>query len=846
MAVSLLVPIAVTAKVVKADTPVPALGGKPFNRDSKLEAGVHVHWALPDALTRATVLSGDPGNQVVFPGVPDLWMVTRFNQGPATNARDPKRGWRAWVVDSRTQTVTPFSSWKLPTGRDPRMLHTVAGMLPSAAGVKYPGWGLWDQSAGNFDLALAAYYPAARARFGLFDDLSDLTVKTGNVSYTVVGWYSISDNDPLYMSPQKEKQIDDWKFSYPHTNRLYEILTPVASNVKPIASPAWTPSKITVTDAPAPAPEMVQNTRRMATRGGTMDTRMKQVQGMQTAQGAVAAGAVQSIVAGVYGPATPSNMVCHGSVMQVALAPPAAAAASLDVHLHPSLKRALAEVAAMKGQQKDVDAAEMLLQDLDHKKDTVAGILDLPGAAHALTFQGAAGKSRYYARIQIATPLVFKELPQITLAEQPAGITAAGHWPEMPEMMMRSLSSDHSSIAMANRGAAMTPIATKPTGPSADDLKAWRDDVRKAFATASTAAAAAGNTMDPRQVLVQDFRSKAQPRSLAPSINGSASDGAGWWIDINDDSALDQILKDGAGANISMPDAGNLFEVPSARWYRPWSPHVVVYGAGRSFRFGFDGRLDANGYLHCRVTGGTMYSLAVSSTPAVLGADLLSNSATIGSAIGVPAETRPILGEALLMDAESSGSMAALAGTAGHPASADLFRSAILTLWLNRDPSLANKDAAAKVQTKGPVASAIAITPWEDPFEPLFLDANYSHPHSTLEKDWLLNEDQVEFVAASAAATNPPAGQVEVFDERTRLTPNIAQTLKSRLVTRTTTSFQGDKQITQAPPKNLSALTFDQLDAVSAPLVGFDDTLFSRGYRQRSGALRVTWSTYSA
>ena len=57
MASSLLIPIGLCAKVVKQQNKVPALGGKPFNRDAMLEKGIHLHWALPDALARAKLIT---------------------------------------------------------------------------------------------------------------------------------------------------------------------------------------------------------------------------------------------------------------------------------------------------------------------------------------------------------------------------------------------------------------------------------------------------------------------------------------------------------------------------------------------------------------------------------------------------------------------------------------------------------------------------------------------------------------------------------------------------------------------------------------------------------------------
>ena len=39
-----------------------------------LPKGVHLHWALPDALTRGA----ENGGSVRFPAVPDRWLVTRI------------------------------------------------------------------------------------------------------------------------------------------------------------------------------------------------------------------------------------------------------------------------------------------------------------------------------------------------------------------------------------------------------------------------------------------------------------------------------------------------------------------------------------------------------------------------------------------------------------------------------------------------------------------------------------------------------------------------------------------------------------------------------------------------
>src|SRR4051812_41946205 len=60
----------------------------PFQDESfRLKAGVHLHWALPDALTRLT----QDGEDTRVPAAPDRWLVTR-TVGGAVNGQ--------WVVES--------------------------------------------------------------------------------------------------------------------------------------------------------------------------------------------------------------------------------------------------------------------------------------------------------------------------------------------------------------------------------------------------------------------------------------------------------------------------------------------------------------------------------------------------------------------------------------------------------------------------------------------------------------------------------------------------------------------------------------------------------------------------
>ena len=65
-----------------------------LNANQGLEEGVHLHWALPDALCRAEENFGATKSE--FFAVPDLWLVIRHLPG----GKDKKRKLVVWVVDS--------------------------------------------------------------------------------------------------------------------------------------------------------------------------------------------------------------------------------------------------------------------------------------------------------------------------------------------------------------------------------------------------------------------------------------------------------------------------------------------------------------------------------------------------------------------------------------------------------------------------------------------------------------------------------------------------------------------------------------------------------------------------
>ncbi|HVE77347.1 MAG TPA: hypothetical protein VNA89_00670 [Gemmatimonadaceae bacterium] len=168
----------------------------PFEEYRGRTVGVHLHWALPDGLTRGTQVrrpsaapaatpaaagSGEkreppPAESTSFPLVPDRWLVVRFYPGVGAQA---KREMAAWVIESESERpvrrVTPVGKWQEDrTRRGPRTLTAV----------------------GKGDPAYAAYYDNVQNVLGFYDDLAG--VPTGPLTYLVMGWYSSASDDPLF------------------------------------------------------------------------------------------------------------------------------------------------------------------------------------------------------------------------------------------------------------------------------------------------------------------------------------------------------------------------------------------------------------------------------------------------------------------------------------------------------------------------------------------------------------------------------------------------------------------------------------------------------------------------
>lgn len=212
----------------------------------QLEAGIHLHWAMPDGLTRGVQ---QPDGALVFPAVPNRWLVSRILK------RADHIQAKQWVVESdrlmtedeytgtyfpvtRRKAVAIPVGWSLIAGNDPVKDGGALYYRPSRRMGRVFELGAWQpvasapgtppdqvlhleelgaqataftggnapgplKAVGPGGPAFAAYYPDCRSVFGfhdLFDDLGndfDLATAMFEVSYSVVGWHSHAAEDPL-------------------------------------------------------------------------------------------------------------------------------------------------------------------------------------------------------------------------------------------------------------------------------------------------------------------------------------------------------------------------------------------------------------------------------------------------------------------------------------------------------------------------------------------------------------------------------------------------------------------------------------------------------------------------
>lgn len=180
-----------------------------------LDEGIHLHWALPDALSHGA--QTEEGGKIVFPPAPNRWLVVRI----ATNNADLKQpacDLKAWVIESdrlwekggqadplgrQNQKSLDVPIQPNPTASDNKSTRTLGRAFP------YETWSeessaerLALTALGYGEVTYAASYALCPNVFGFWDTLEDLNPadyppESTRISYLLCGWHADVSDDPL-------------------------------------------------------------------------------------------------------------------------------------------------------------------------------------------------------------------------------------------------------------------------------------------------------------------------------------------------------------------------------------------------------------------------------------------------------------------------------------------------------------------------------------------------------------------------------------------------------------------------------------------------------------------------
>lgn len=163
---------------------------EPFAPGLPRPHGVHLHWAMPDALLRGALTERADGsaNRLSLPVLPDRWVVLRILlPNGATNPVVT-----AWVLEADRAIAVPLPTWREDAA-------VPAGIVPAGETLAP------EQLTGTVGGAVSwsGIYDSVLNRFAFHDPLDDLDAVAPDgvdqqcVSYTVAGWWKDPDHDPL-------------------------------------------------------------------------------------------------------------------------------------------------------------------------------------------------------------------------------------------------------------------------------------------------------------------------------------------------------------------------------------------------------------------------------------------------------------------------------------------------------------------------------------------------------------------------------------------------------------------------------------------------------------------------
>ena len=792
----LLVPVDVQALVAAPGSTEPAVrmlsalragAGQPafpapFDPGSPREPGVHLHWALPDALMHGRIGElpdgadpTDPGQRLQLGPAPDRWAVVRL-LCPTGSGTAVVTG---WIIEADTARAVPFPGYPAQAGS------------ATPAGTTVPADRLTPVAGGN--AAWAASYDGTLNRFAFHDPLDDLDAiraASGQLlptaSYVIAGWWSDPASDPL----------DGVRSGDSLHARLAELGWRVAGDPDPAApaASAGTADRLIADDAKSwlglpgaqryPAEPGLATAAAAGRTEATDHLTLAESTGpYQGAASALASAAGEVIRTPIW--QTPSTLL-HGSVLGVPIdgsvtadARPDPAAARIVLGATPDdLVAGLIEpgLAAQTPEQRR--AVEMMVGAFSagvlKRLGTPDGIADIEQREHALAFTSAPSGEVTVDRLLVGR----------------AGVAG--------------------TVGSRGRTAAQLRAEAAVTGVAPGE---------------GASVPAAG--LSARLVWA---------KALLPEASVAA-------VSLADRGRMQAVENAGVPPAQVVTPAPQVVEVsrPGPRWFTPLLPALAVSGAGRSLRHGGDGRFSPDGALQCRWPSQVQQGAdsVISPQRAV---PALGSAAAPPELLALAREalvTSPYaLGWLSAAAPSHTGTDATLAqqrllAEAALRYGANAAYTATTTLF--SDPATASPDAVESRLVSqelrrfslfsGVDADPVGVTAWTQPWIPLWLEWQVEIDNGGAVDGWQLGG--VDLVPPSP----PAAASTLAFTGRSVLAPGPATGLSTALARWLDDEHQRDLagagQIDDATYAMLSRVRdlTGQLDVVSAALEGLREQL---------------------
>lgn len=550
--------------------------------------GVHLHWAMPDALLRGRLTETTGSNRLGLPPLPDRWLLLRILL-PKGASQVLTTG---WVLEADRAVAVPLGSWA-EGGTASTAATPMGSALAREALVGTAGGGM----------AWSGAYDAVLNRFAFHDPLADIKalapegVDEDCVTYTVAGWWSDPRLDPLDAARSDDSldellarlrwhPLHEWGSEAGELARQYEEFK-LKQALGLTTDTAWQSKRPLVVPTVATPRAAPRAAKAVYT---PVDKTLVQAQ----AQGvsSVFSGDALLHVAALAWQLRASLL--HGTVYGVPVAGTVLkdrrpAPDNLQVAIGQHDDDLVASLAAHGASPDQLRATERLLSAFTTQRinrlASADGAVELEEYEHAAAYAslpaGSAGNDRYLQRVQTGgagglnlgrAAHAAGSLGKLAKVSQPVHATAMRHAHPM--------------------------AAAQPANPQR--AQAGIDKSSLVFASAG------------------------KPTLVKASL-----------------AAINDLAHSRVGEVLAATEA-RVVDRPAPRWTFPTDPLIGIRGAARSLRHGGDGRASADDMLSCRWPTHVIQEL-----PGLIAKDRFINSLGHG---GVPEETLRLAREAVLHD----------------------------------------------------------------------------------------------------------------------------------------------------------------------------------------------------